>query len=132
MADIAQNDSEKGAGAHGSACADGHEYCPLFQHAIELIGRRWTGSILKVLSRQELRFGEIRAAIPGLSDRLLDTRLTELEVEGIVLRSEANGEVRYRVTEKGMALEPVFASIASWVDTHAESMLHAQPGKRRC
>ncbi len=131
MADVSSQDSD--IDTHGSTADPGcpGDYCPLFQHAIELIGRRWTGSILKALGRHELRFGEIRSAIPGLSDRLLDTRLTELEGEGIIVRSETNGEVRYGITEKGRDLEPVFASVGAWVDAHAEGMIHAKPGKRR-
>lgn len=107
------------------------DYCPYFQHALELIGRRWTGSILKVLGSQQLRFGEIRTAIPGLSDRLLDTRLTELEDEGIVGRAENSGEVHYSVTAKGIDLQPVFASITTWAMSHPDPESHSQPGRRR-
>lgn len=108
------------------------DYCPLFQHALELIGRRWTGSILKVIGDRSLRFGEIRSEIPGLSDRLLDTRLTELEDEGIVVRNEAPGEVRYSLTKKGMGLGPVFGALAEWAGGFAEeSEEPAVPGRRR-
>lgn len=106
-------------------------YCPFFQHASELIGRRWTGSIIKVLGERPLRFSQMRTAIPGLSDRLLNTRLTELEQEGIVERSETDGEVRYGLSGKGVDLEPVIASIAEWAATHACESMQAQPGKRR-
>lgn len=108
------------------------EYCPFFQHAVELIGRRWTGSILKVLRVGPRRFGEIRGSVPGLSDRLLDARLTELEVEGIVARTEAEGEVRYELTEKGRGLGPVFDSIAAWATEHNCDEAYAQPGRKRC
>jgi len=118
---------------HALSC-DEHDdrYCPYSQHAVELIGRRWTGSILMVVGEHSLRFGEIRSAIPGLSDRLLDTRLTELETEGIVRRSERDGEVRYSTTEKGLELQPVFANISAWANAHASDEPHDQPGRRRC
>lgn len=127
----------RGAGAVASApvaSPDPHDdgYCPFAQHAVELIGRRWTGSILMVLATRSMRFGEIRAAIPGLSDRLLDTRLTELETEGILQRSECEAGVRYRATQKGLDLQPVFETIAGWASTHAGDDLHDQPGRRRC
>ncbi len=116
-----------------SPTADAEDgYCPLFQHAVELIGRRWTGSILKVLGDGSLRFSEIRNAIPGLSDRLLDNRLTELEVEELVSRTKVNGEVRYTATTKGMELGPVFDAISTWASTHGCGMAHNQPGRRRC
>ncbi len=121
---------------HGLAEGDDHEdspYCPYFQHAIELIGRRWTGSILKVLGENALRFGEIRLQIPGLSDRLLDARLTELESEGILRRTENHGEVRYSATPKGIALEPVFDTIAKWAYENAtDNGVQDLPGRRRC
>lgn len=115
----------------GSDEIDDTGYCPFFQHASELIGRRWTGSIIKVLGDQPMRFSHVGAAIPGLSDRLLNARLTELEDEGIVARSEVAGEVRYGLTAKGSDLEPVIASIAQWAEAHACGAAQAQPGKRR-
>ncbi|MBV9807410.1 MAG: helix-turn-helix transcriptional regulator, partial [Solirubrobacterales bacterium] len=45
--------------------------CPLYHEAVELVGRRWTGAILRVLMDGALRFSEIAQAVPELSDRLL-------------------------------------------------------------
>ena len=36
-------------------------YCPVFQDAVELIGRRWTGAIVRTLLTGSTRFGEILA-----------------------------------------------------------------------
>ncbi len=91
-------------------------YCSDYHRAVELIGRRWTGVILLALKNGVERFSEIRAAIPGLSDRLLSERLRELEDEGLVTRAEDHGQVRYRLTEKGEALSPVLDQLNSWVD----------------
>jgi len=61
--------------------------CPFFHRAVELIGRRWTGAILAVLMQtEEMRFSELAAAVPELSDRLLSERLKELESYGLVER----------------------------------------------
>ena len=54
-------------------------FCPLYHRAVELIGRRWTGAILRALLAGIERFSDLTAAIPGLSDRLLSERLKELE-----------------------------------------------------
>ena len=60
-------------GAERSPC------CSLYHHAVELIGRRWTGAILLVLVEGgPLRFSEIRVLVPDVSDRLLSERLKEL------------------------------------------------------
>src|SRR5579884_770503 len=53
--------------------------CPLYHEAVELIGRRWTGAILRVLMDGPLRFSEIGHAVPELSDRLVSERMKELE-----------------------------------------------------
>ena len=56
-------------------------FCPLYHRAIEIIGRRWTGAIIRALLAGDTRFTQIRSTIPGLSDRLLSERLKELEAE---------------------------------------------------
>jgi DNA-binding HxlR family transcriptional regulator len=91
--------------------------CPHFHHAIELIGKRWTGAIVCALTEGSKRYGELRKAIPGLSDRLLSQRLRELEEEGLVEREvEAGTPVRvtYSLTEAGQQLDPVLSELKSW------------------
>ena len=102
-------------------------YCPVFQDAVELIGRRWTGAIVRTLLTGSTRFGEILARIPGLSDRLLSERLRELEACGVVKRTvfpEVPVRIEYELTEKGHELESIVAAISGWADrwggAHAE------------
>ncbi|ODT04957.1 MAG: MarR family transcriptional regulator [Gemmatimonadetes bacterium SCN 70-22] len=93
--------------------------CPRFHRAVELIGRRWTGAILRVLQGGGARFGSIAAAIPEMSDRMLAERLRELEHEGIVTRNVTAGgspHVEYALTEKGRALDETFCAIARWAE----------------
>jgi DNA-binding HxlR family transcriptional regulator len=91
--------------------------CPDFHNAVELVGRRWTGAILWVLVDGPLYFADLNAAVPGISDRLLSTRLRELEAEGLVERSVHSGapaRVSYELTEKGRALEPALRELRAW------------------
>ena len=95
-------------------------FCPQFHYAVELIGRRWTGAILRALLSGATRYSDISHAIPGLSDRLLSERLRELEAEGIVRRTvipEMPVRVEYRLTEKGESLETVLAAVSAWAET---------------
>ncbi|HAX24601.1 MAG TPA: helix-turn-helix domain-containing protein [Thermomicrobiales bacterium] len=95
-------------------------FCPKFHHAVELIGRRWTGAILRTLLSGETRYSDITAAIPGLSDRLLSERLRELEAEGIVIRTvipEMPVRIEYHLTEKGQSLLPVIEAVSDWAET---------------
>ncbi|MGH2926983.1 MAG: winged helix-turn-helix transcriptional regulator [Solirubrobacteraceae bacterium] len=91
--------------------------CPLYHEAVELVGRRWTGAILRVMMDGPLRFSEIAQAIPELSDRLLSERRKELDARGIVHRTVIPGpplRVRYGLSEMGIALEPALVELQRW------------------
>lgn len=93
--------------------------CPRFHKAVELIGKRWTGAILRVLQGGRARFNVIATAIPDMSDRMLAERLRELEHEGIVVRlviPESPVRVEYELSEKGRALDETFCAIARWAE----------------
>lgn len=94
-------------------------FCPRYHHAIELIGRRWTGAVLRVLIAGPRRFNELLAAVPGLSDRLLSERLRELEAEELVVRHVVPGppvKVEYELTPRGHELEPAVRAIGAWAE----------------
>lgn len=95
-------------------------FCPSYHRAVELIGRRWTGAILRALLSDVRRFNELASAVPGLSDRMLAERLRELESEGVVIRTvipETPVRVEYSLTEKGLALESAVRALAGWAET---------------
>jgi len=91
--------------------------CPYYHEAVELVGRRWTGAILRVLMDGPLRFSEVAQAIPELSDRLLSERMKELESRGIVERMVSSGppvRVEYRLSQMGRELEPALSELQRW------------------
>ncbi len=91
--------------------------CPEYHAAVELVGRRWTGAILWSLIERPHYFAELKACIPGLSDKLLSQRLRELEEEGLVDRSVHPGSparVSYSLTEKGRDVEPAVRELRDW------------------
>src|SRR6266702_4322143 len=93
--------------------------CPRYEHAIQLLGKRWTGLLLDALMEGPRRFCELTATVEGLSDRVLSDRLRELEVEGIVERivyPQIPVRVEYRLTEKGRDLKSVVQSIHTWAE----------------
>ncbi len=93
--------------------------CPRFRRASELIGRRWTGAIIYVLLESRCRFATLRAAVPGITDRMLSERLQELEGEGIVARTvvpETPVRVEYALTRKGRELAAAVGAIAGWAE----------------
>mgnify|MGYP000975480065 FL=1 len=95
------------------------QLCPKFEHAIHILGKRWTGLILWTLLSGPKRFSEIEAAIP-VSGRLLSERLKELESEGLVTREvfpEVPVRVVYSLTPKGQAMEPILAAVQQWAES---------------
>jgi len=93
--------------------------CPRYEHAIQLLGKRWTGLLLDALMEGPRRFCELTATVEGLSDRVLSDRLRELEVEGVVDRivyPQIPVRVEYKLTEKGLALKPVVEAIHEWAN----------------
>ena len=97
----------------------GYAFCPYYHRAVELIGRRWSGVILRAMLAGIERFSDLTAAVPGLSDRLLSERLKEFEAEGLVERivyPETPVRILYRLTDKGRALGAVVEAVSSWAE----------------
>jgi DNA-binding HxlR family transcriptional regulator len=106
-----------GARAHSGEDEKTAGCCPLYHEAVELVGRRWTGAIVRVLMDGPLRFSEICQAIPELSDRLLSERMKELEARGLVRRTVIPGpplRVQYELSQMGRELEPALSEIQRW------------------
>jgi DNA-binding HxlR family transcriptional regulator len=99
--------------------APAHHCCPFYHEAVELVGRRWTGAILRVLMDGPLRFSEVAQAVPELSDRLLSERMKELERRGIVERTVIAGpplRVEYQLSQMGHELEPALSELHRWAN----------------
>lgn len=94
-------------------------FCAVYQRTVELIGRRWTGSIVRALLSGVTRFSDLSETVPGLSDRMLAERLKELEAAGIVRRTvfpETPVRVEYSLTDKGLDLHAVIQAVATWAE----------------
>jgi DNA-binding HxlR family transcriptional regulator len=97
--------------------------CPRYERAAMLLGKKWTGLMLRILMDGPRRFSDFRAHAPQLSDRIVSERLQELEREGLVERIVHPSKpvaVEYRLTAKGRGLEPVVQAIQAWADRWIE------------
>ncbi|GGL10138.1 transcriptional regulator [Sphaerisporangium melleum] len=95
------------------------DFCPRYHSSIELIGKRWTGVILRELLRGASRFSQLSNAIPDITDKLLAERLKELEAAGVVERRiypETPVRIEYVLTEKGRDLEGVVREVSRWAE----------------
>lgn len=100
------------------------EACDGFQPTLEIIGKRWTGSVLLAVAMGAQRFGEILRLVEGLSDRLLSQRLKELEEHGLMLRTVVPTtpvQIRYSLTDSGRKLFAVLQPLAKWGADHEAS-----------
>jgi DNA-binding HxlR family transcriptional regulator len=97
----------------------GYQLCKRYEHAIQFLGKRWTGLILDTLMVGPRRFCEMTSMVEGLSDRVLSDRLRELEDEEIIERvvyPQIPVRVEYSLTEKGRELKPVVDAIHYWAE----------------
>ena len=115
-----KSNTKRSASSSTKRNGDGEsKVCSRFHHAVELIGRRWSGAIISVMLSGPQCFNEMLAAVPGLSDRLLTERLRELESEGLVRRTVLPGppvRVSYELTGSGRELEPVIEKLGEWAE----------------
>lgn len=90
--------------------------CP-FIFALSLMGKRWKPAILWKMTEGICRFGEMKRAIPQISQKMLTQHLRELETDGLITRTifhEMPPRVEYALTELGLSLQPVLKQLNDW------------------
>ena len=96
------------------------ELCPAVEKAFDVLGRKWTGLIIRELSAGPRHFCDVERGISSVSARMLTERMKELEAASIVRRIVDTGtpvRTTYELTEKGRALIPVMRGIEHWALT---------------
>lgn len=108
----------EGKDVRDESCREG--LCPKYQKAMALLGKRWTGLVLRVLLDGPSRFGDFLARIDGISDPILSERLKELECQHLVQRRvlpETPVRVEYTLTPKGEGLRDILLLLHTWAET---------------
>ena len=98
--------------------------CPS-RAAFDRIFSRWGILVLVRLSEGELRFGNLRRAVGGISEKMLAQTLKALEEEALVERREWDEKpprVEYRLTKAGQKLSKSLEGVIR--------ELYAEVGKR--
>lgn len=94
---------------------DYEEACPISK-AASVLCERWTLQIIREMLLGATRFSEFQKYLPKMSPTLLNSRLKNLEKQGIILRKrtpEKKG-YEYRLTPAGQALQPVLMEFGKW------------------
>jgi DNA-binding HxlR family transcriptional regulator len=92
------------------------DYCAI-EIAMEVLGGRWKLAILKQLIAGTQRFGELRRAMPSITQRMLTRQLRELEADGLIARKvyqQVPPKVEYSLTATGRSLEKIAALLDDW------------------
>lgn len=98
------------------------------RRAFALLSGKWKLEIMWLLSERVYRFGELRKAIPGITQHMLTAQLRELEADGLVSRTvfaEVPPRVDYEITEKARGLGPTMEALTTWWNEYGRSL----PGK---
>ena len=97
------------------------EDCPM-RRTLELLSGKWrTYIIFELCKKPSCRFGELKKAVPRITNTMLTNTLRDLEGFGIVHREQFNEippRVEYSLTEKGKALLPAFFELAKWGEAY--------------
>ncbi|SEG45631.1 helix-turn-helix domain-containing protein [Paenibacillus sp. UNC499MF] len=94
--------------------------------ALDMIVGKWKPLVIQhLISKDTLRFNELRRLMPDITQRMLTLHLRELEEQDIVRRvvyPQVPPKVEYSITEYGRTLEPILHSMHVWGTAHVEHM----------
>lgn len=94
--------------------------CPV-TFTLHKIGGRWKPLIINRLLTGTKRYGEIKKAIPGITEKMLIQSLKELEADEIIIREAkpvVPPHVEYSLSGAGEELRPVLLSMIQWALKH--------------
>jgi len=90
--------------------------CPV-TYTLERIGGKWKPLILYQLMNGAKRYGQIKKAVPGITEKMLIQHLRQLETDGLVIREVkpvVPPHVEYRLSADGITLTPILNAMADW------------------
>ena len=90
--------------------------CPVAT-TVQLIGSKWKLLILRDLLVRPQRFGELKNALAGISQKVLTDSLRSMEQDGIITRTayqEVPPRVEYALSEIGESMRPIFNAMEQW------------------
>nr|WP_154894266.1 helix-turn-helix domain-containing protein [Paenibacillus xylanexedens] len=86
-----------------------------------IVGGKWKLSLLWYISEETRRFGDIKRALPEITQSMLTKQLRELENDGLLHREvykEVPPRVEYTLTNLGQRFLPILQSMSEWGDSN--------------
>jgi Predicted transcriptional regulators len=97
--------------------------------AMDVVSGKWKSLILWELDAHGVRrFGELRRALPGVSEKMLIQHLREMEEDELVHREvyrEVPPRVEYSLTEHGRSLIQALRPLGAWGRERCERLAAA-------
>ena len=117
----------KSGKSHKETAPAGLNECPIF-HTLSLIANKWSIRILYFLlnaNKHTLRFGELKKALDGITQRELAKHLRIFEAAGIVTRTvypQVPPKVEYTLTPLGKSLWKPIDGLSEWAQKHGSAV----------
>lgn len=95
------------------------------REVLDRIGDKWTVLVISTLGGRALRYSDLMASIPGISQRMLTVTLKALERDGLLVRqayAEMPPRVEYELTELGRSLQAAVLQLAQWAAANHEAV----------
>ena len=90
--------------------------CPI-ETTLKMLGCKWKVLIIRELLTGTKRFGELKRAVTGITQKVLTSKLREMEELGLLEREvypQIPPKVEYTLTDIGYSLRPVLESLKCW------------------
>ncbi|MEC3981514.1 winged helix-turn-helix transcriptional regulator [Amycolatopsis sp. H20-H5] len=94
--------------------------CPC-REVLDLVANKWTALMLGALARKAHRFGELRRAVDGISQKMLTQNLRSLERDGLVTRTvypTTPPTVEYALTGMGAEVGAYLIALSAWSEAN--------------
>ncbi len=100
--------------------------CPI-RNILNRLSDKWTMLVLYTLKdKEQMRFRDIAAELPDISQKMLVLTLRTLETDGYISRrvyAEVPPRVEYSLTARARSFIPIFNELIQWAKEHMEEIL---------
>lgn len=111
------------------ACRHHREDGEVIREVLGRVADKWSLLVISTLEEGALRFSELQAHIPGVSQRMLTRTLRLLERDGLLIRTvhpEVPPRVEYELTPTGRTLIGPAKELGIWAVENQRHILQAR------
>lgn len=101
----------------------------LCREILDLVASKWSALIIGRLEESPHRLGQLRRAIPGITQKMLTQTLRRLEQYGLVHRKvlpTRPPQVEYSLTELGRSAATPLSAVRTWAEENLQHVHQAR------